>query len=88
MKLSPATISFHLSRPSDVGLLTSEQSNTIRSIRWRAVNQILVELNDDVATLRRLLIVHGLMAREEGCTGDPQESGGREQKATSETADR
>ncbi len=66
MKLSPATISFHLSKPSDVGLLTSEQISTIRSIHWRAVNQILVELNDDVATLRRLLIVHGLMKRKEG----------------------
>ena len=32
----------------------------------REVNQILVEYNDDVATLRRALIEHKLMQRDKG----------------------
>jgi len=37
-----------------------------RTYTEREVNQILVDLHDDVATLRRDLIGHGLMQRDSG----------------------
>jgi len=43
-----------------------EEFEPDRTYTEREVNQILVDFNDDVATLRRGLIEHGLMERDNG----------------------
>jgi hypothetical protein len=44
----------------------AEECEPDREYTERDVNQILVESHDDVAALRRGLVVHGLMERAEG----------------------
>ena len=97
LTLNPATVSHHLGKLSDVGLLRSEKDQYYqvyslagavldkplrdvvfmpqtgvtaqvkepgRTYTEREVNQVLVEFNDDVATLRRGLVDAGLLERE------------------------
>jgi hypothetical protein len=110
LRLKPATISHHLSKLTEVGLLTAKKDqyyqtySLVKSVLDRSleevvhipqpdisagveliileklaeefepdqrytekqVNQILLEFHEDVASLRRMMIDHKLMAREKG----------------------